>query len=379
MEKNESERYELLTKLRTWSEYHSERGTEVEGPPSSPKLAAYRWGGCSQGCQHHNLSFPKRVKRGSVIDRENLKREHMLIQQKALKVQEEVIHSPVHATIEEEDQNDDSDHPTGGDYKSSVEFASPTRTMSLKKLTSSTMLHPYELHNRPSFASRARTFSGTSSSSHLTGQSLSHSHLHHHQYHYGHPSEHGEHPLDEEELNSADEEDEDGNVDDDEDSDAVGLSLPSPSYPRTIPKLGLPWSHTQQYYLAAGRDGGGSKSGIGSPAESDTDGDQKPPASLKVADATVGGQLTAEPSALPFKHLSDGPRRSSSPLRSKAIVTATGQHPLRKVSSTEEEPDVARSESIDAKAGGDDAVSAKEDAYVFQLEEGEGTAVGDIY
>jgi hypothetical protein len=58
MEKNEEERFDLKTKLRTWSELKAKN----PGPPS-PELPPTRWGGCPDGCNHGKTKFTDRVQR----------------------------------------------------------------------------------------------------------------------------------------------------------------------------------------------------------------------------------------------------------------------------------------------------------------------------
>jgi broad specificity phosphatase PhoE len=78
MEKDQRQKYELKTKLRTWSELESRK----LGPPS-PKLPPKRWGGCPDGCTHHTANFTKRYQQTSTLDlgqpQRSSQRSHALI------------------------------------------------------------------------------------------------------------------------------------------------------------------------------------------------------------------------------------------------------------------------------------------------------------
>jgi hypothetical protein len=191
MELNEKSSYELKSTLRTWSDLQQGTNKEDANPPT-PQLPARRWGGCINGC-NHKLNFPRRTKR--------------------LNAMESLLNQATDIGSAEYD-----DHPIAcQDVKNISE--TPTRTTSVKKLSSKTVLHDFELNPTDG------------------GVALPHIH----------------------DLSSADDEDEADQELADEGVDTP-WALPPENYP-------------SEKALRAGRDGGGSTSGVASPAGFSDDSD----------------------------------------------------------------------------------------------------------
>jgi hypothetical protein len=298
MEKDENGKYELATKLRTWSELHKE---EKEGPvathktPSSPELPGFRWGGCAHGCNHGQMNFPRRTKRGSVIEKPK-SRIQLQLKHQYQEQHRQSIHSPqreqaaVQSPIELEHEHEHDDHPIGVMQTKGM-VASPKRAMSLKKLTSSTMLHPFEVR--------------TSRTSVIFPVSSHHKHRHHH------------HDEAEEDAAIEDEADQDLEAsktepDADENEDVPGLTLPIRT--RAKPRI-----HPPHLYLHYGRDGGGSDSGFGTPAESPRESDESAHAKNE---ERIPDTKTDEPGLVikPVEHHASEPSKPISKIKPELIA-----------------------------------------------------------
>jgi len=113
MARDENNKYTLQTTLRTWSELHARSNGATEAKPDTHSEPHRRWGGCSMGCNHHKMVFPRKTRRTSTMD----------------------IAKDAPADAED-------GHDTGEEQ---APVSSPLRSKSVKRFTSSTILHEYEM------------------------------------------------------------------------------------------------------------------------------------------------------------------------------------------------------------------------------------------
>jgi hypothetical protein len=238
MEQNEESKYELKSVLRTWSDLQQDK--DEASRPATPQPPARQWGGCVNGC-NHKLNFPRRTRRVNTVE-----------------------------TLQAVGSTEYDDHPIAcQDAQNGTGEPPAGRATSVKKLSSKTVLHDFELNPADG------------------GVALPHMHelL---------ATGDGERDEDEEED---DEDDDDDQEDDDEDGDEVDVAHHQLLHRESAPVVdedngnpddlgGLTRTNGSALFLApfrrrmaseqalrAGRDGGGSTSGVASPAGLSDDGD----------------------------------------------------------------------------------------------------------
>jgi hypothetical protein len=254
MEQNEKGKFDLQTKMRTWSELHEANGTNPEDRPSSPSQVTFKWGGCSMGCDHASMRFPMmHMKRQETTVNLNkmegpgvmpaLRKSTSNAETQTNEQAREETAQGSNA-VEEPNDDEEDDHPLGAlesraARMSISSYTSPKRAMSLKKLTSSTMLHPFEEHA----TNKARVINSSGNRSHAHSQR--------------HPTRQLNENVKSTTIEAVRVEPDETALEDE------NLSI------RTNPQN--KHHHQAHFFLHTGRDGGGSYSGMGSPTVSDED------------------------------------------------------------------------------------------------------------
>ena len=114
MERNEKATYELKSVLRTWSELRLEK--EATSGPATPQPPARQWGGCVNGC-NHRLNFPRRTPRVNTME-----------------------------SLQAVGSTEYDDHPIACQDLQNGIGEPPARATSVKKLSAKTVLHDFELN-----------------------------------------------------------------------------------------------------------------------------------------------------------------------------------------------------------------------------------------
>ncbi|KAI9655158.1 MAG: hypothetical protein M1821_005641 [Bathelium mastoideum] len=195
MKRNEDNgKYALQNQLRTWSEL-KRRATAHEGarhsitgssastangktPTSTTSqthspVAVRKWGGCSQGCDHNQMNFPRRTRRQNTLDIQqppaalppsNEKSDHPLA---APKPPTEAVPpppiidgaaAPTTDTNHDDSKSSEKDTtPANADVDTDSPLSSPTTT------THPSMPRHYHHHHRPSILRLGRDFGGSRS------------------------------------------------------------------------------------------------------------------------------------------------------------------------------------------------------------------------
>jgi Histidine phosphatase superfamily (branch 1) len=239
MEQNAQSSYELKSVLRTWSELQQNKNEASR--PATPQPPARQWGGCVNGC-NHKLNFPRRTPRVNTVE-----------------------------SLQAVGSTEYDDHPIAcQDAQNGIGEASASRATSVKKLSAKTVLHDFELNPAD----------GGVALPHMHGLLAA-----------------GDGEQDEDDDDEDEDDDEDDREDEDEDGDEIDIAHHQLLHREPAPVVdedsgdpddagGLARTNGSALFLAplrrriaseqalrAGRDGGGSTSGVASPAGLSDDGD----------------------------------------------------------------------------------------------------------